>query len=70
MNNITPIIEAEATKRINEYVYKGFSEEESINMALHKIRDYIKKDPLVAIHWEIQKALVIKLSKFEDNKNK
>lgn len=65
MNNITPIIEAEATKRINEFLYKGFNEEESIEMALHKIRESIKKDPLVAIHWEIQKALIIKLSDYK-----
>ena len=68
MNNITPIIEAEATKRINEFLYKGFSEEESINMSLRKIRESIKRDPLVVIHWEIQKALIIKQSKFEGNK--
>lgn len=65
MNTITPIIEAEATKRINEYLDKGFTERESIKMSLHKIIELKKADPLIAVHWEIEKALVIKLDTYK-----
>ena len=59
---ITPIIKAEATKRINEFLRKGLTEEESIEMALYKIKELRKVEPLVVIHWEIEKVLIVKLS--------
>ncbi len=54
---MTPKIQTEVTKLINEFLYKGFSEEESINMALHKIKAAKDRDPLVALYWEIEKEL-------------
>ena len=65
MNTITPIIEAETTKRINEHTYKGLSIEESTKMALDKVKELRKLEPLVVIHWEIEKALVIKLDTYK-----
>jgi hypothetical protein len=65
MNTITPIIEAEATKRINEYIQKGSSIKESTKMALDKVKEIRKSQPLIVIHWEIEKALVIKLSELK-----
>ena len=65
MNNITPIIEAEATKLINEYIHKGSSKEEAIKLSLNKIKELRKRDPLVVIHWEIEKALIIKLAELK-----
>jgi hypothetical protein len=60
MNNITPIINAEAQKYINEFLKKGNSEEESIRLALDKVKDLKKDYPLVVIFWEVEKALIEK----------
>ena len=68
MNTITPIIEAETTKRINEHTHKGLSIKESTKMALDKVKELRKLEPLVVIHWEIEKALVIKLDTYKKNK--
>lgn len=62
MSNITPIIEAEAKKYINEYLYKGFTEEEAIRMALDSVKRKKKDSPLVVIFWELEKALIEKLN--------
>lgn len=62
---ITAIINTEAEKRIDEFRKSGYSEAESIEKALLKIRAIQKENPLIAIFWEIEKALVIKL---ENNK--
>ena len=66
--HITPIIEAEANKHVNEYMLKGFSEIESLRFALDKIKIYKKQSPLIAIHWEIEKALIVKIANYESNK--
>lgn len=60
MNNITPIINAEAQKYINEFLKKGHSEEESIRLALDKVKSLKKDNPLVVIFWEVEKALIEK----------
>lgn len=60
MNNITPIINAEAQKYINEFLKKGNSEEESIRLSLDKIKQLKKDYPLVVIFWEVEKALIEK----------
>ena len=67
-NNITPIIEAEANKHVNEYMLKGFSKIESLRFALDKIKNLKKQSPLVAVHWELEKALIIKIANHESNK--
>jgi len=67
MEKITPIIEAEASKHINEFIKKGYSEEESLGHALHKINTIRKESPLVAIHWEVEKALLLKISNHISN---
>ena len=68
MKRITPIIEAEASKYINEFIKKGYSEEESLGLALHKINELRKSSPLIAIHWEVEKALLLKMSNHISNK--
>jgi hypothetical protein len=68
MNNITPIIEAEAKKYINEFLFNGFSYEESIRKSLDKVKDLKKNSPLVVIFWELEKALIIKLNELKDKK--
>ncbi len=60
MNNITPIINAEAQKYINEFMKKGNTEEESIRLSLDKVKDLKKEYPLVVIFWEVEKALIDK----------
>jgi hypothetical protein len=60
MNNITPIINAEAQKYINEFMKKGNTEEESIRLSLDKVKDLKKENPLVVIFWEVEKALIDK----------
>jgi hypothetical protein len=67
-NNITLIIEAEANKHVNEYMLKGFSEIESFRFALDKIKSLRKQEALVVIHWEIEKALIVKIANYESNK--
>ena len=64
-SQITPIIEAEATKYINEYMFKGFSEIESLRMSLDKIKSLKNQWPLIAVHWELEKALIIKIANYE-----
>lgn len=64
MKRITPIIEAEASKHVNEFIKKGHSEEESLGLALHKINTIRKSQPLVAIHWEVEKALLLRISNY------
>lgn len=64
MNNITPIIEAEAKKYINEFLFNGFTYEESIRKALDKVKNLKRDSPLVVIFWEIEKALIVKLNEF------
>jgi hypothetical protein len=67
MNRTTTIIEAEAAKHINEFIKKGYTEEESLGHALHKINTLRKENPLVAIHWEVEKALTLKISNHISN---
>jgi hypothetical protein len=62
MKKITEIIEAEAAKHIDEFIKKGYSEEESLGLALHKINTLRKENPLVVVHWEVEKALTLKIS--------
>ena len=64
-SQITPIIEAEANKHINEYLIKGFSEIESLRMSLDKIKLLKKNSPLIAVHWELEKALIVKIANYE-----
>lgn len=68
MNNITPIIEAEAKKYINEFLFGGFTYEESIRKALDKVKSIKRDSPLVVIFWEIEKALIIKLNELKEKK--
>jgi hypothetical protein len=65
-HNITPIVNAEAQKHINEFLKQGFSEEESIRKALDKIKELKKKDPLVAMYWELEKSLIEKQIKLRE----
>ena len=65
MNRKPTIIEAEADKHINEFIKKGYSEEESLGHALHKINTLRKENPLVVIHWEVEKVLTLKISKIQ-----
>ena len=66
MNNITPIINAEAQKYINEFMKKGNTEEESIRLSLDKVKDLKKENPLVVIFWEVEKALIDKQLKLRN----
>lgn len=66
MNNITPIINAEAQKYINEFLKKGHSEEESIRLSLDKVKSLKKENPLVVIFWEVEKALIDKQIKLKE----
>ena len=66
MNNITPIINAEAQKYINEFMKKGNTEEESIRLSLDKVKDLKKENPLVVIFWEVEKALIDKQVKLRN----
>jgi hypothetical protein len=65
--HITLIIEAEANKHVNEYMLKGFSKIESFRFALDKIKSLRKQEPLIVIHWELEKALIIKIANHESN---
>jgi hypothetical protein len=59
-HNITPIVKAEAQKYINEFLKQGFTEEESIRKALDKIKEMKRHSPLIAMYWEVEKALIDK----------
>ena len=69
-SQITPIIESEVNKYADRYRLRGFSEIESLRFTLREIEKLKLQEPLIAIYWETEKALVIKIENYESRNNR
>lgn len=59
---MTTKIEIETVKYINSFINKGFSYNEALVLSLERVHELKRDEPLVVIHWEVEKNLKNKMN--------